>query len=769
MTAVELERCDRTFDGRFRILLDIAGKSHEFQACESLRIIPGMRLVCRGIWQGERVVAKIFLPQRGLQRRIDREVTGIKALAAAGVPVPRLMGTGSLSGDGRMRVLLFEEICEIVSLRDEIKARRNGEEKLPLLKRAVELVARQHNAGIMQTDLHLDNFLLQGEKLFALDGGTVVPVRGQGKFKSDEGLQNIALLLAQLPISADRHIPSLYDVYVAVRGTVWDARDLELLRKHVRRLRDRRLQIILRKTSRECTDYFVVRRNGASAICRREFDSAEMRRFLDDPDKAMQSGRMLKNGRSTTVVACSLGGHELVVKRYNFHTVRRVLRYLFRPTQGFRSWKNSVLLEALGIPHARGIAYLERRIGPVKRSAYFVSERVEGVDARTLFSNGSAHGSLGHQQWSPIHQLVSDVESTTHGIMELLESLTAARLSHGDLKGTNIIFHEGVPTLIDLDGMRRHRMPNSLHQATRRDALRLLQNFALSSPHYRRLAGAAGEKLGKKTHGTPAEQFPQRIRHREMILKYRIDSPVPLMSRHMLDILLNSASPSGECTEILKTDLRRSIFRVVVGDTTMVVKAFPFARLKDKWRWKRYAAAESDNAFQARTRGIPTPEYYGLFQIRRRGLVSNCGVVMEDLKDFHSVDQLSQANEQDLLLAVPMLVELFEAGVNHMDPSPFNLLLHRQSGRRVILDWQYASFTTRRNAAQLVLQGSHFLRYANVSPGTSLWERFVRELYQAGSPGLSADEFREAVQASQGIRLRPRERTRFVERGLRAA
>src|SRR5690554_662566 len=65
-----------------------------------LRILPGKRLVGRGEWESQQVLAKLFIAT-GAERHWQRESVGIQALQRAGINTPDLLGSGELPGGGR--------------------------------------------------------------------------------------------------------------------------------------------------------------------------------------------------------------------------------------------------------------------------------------------------------------------------------------------------------------------------------------------------------------------------------------------------------------------------------------------------------------------------------------------------------------------------------------------------------------------------------------------------------------------------------------------
>jgi tRNA A-37 threonylcarbamoyl transferase component Bud32 len=259
------------------------------------------------------------------------------------------------------------------------------------------------------------------------------------------------------------------------------------------------------------------------------------------------------------------------------------------------------------------------------------------------------------------------------------------------------------------------------------------------------------------------------VRRGALKLWYRLDAPLPLTAPAVLDCLEASDRPPAEA-RVLKHERRRSIFEVELGGVPVVVKAFPLARVREKWRWPKYAPAEMANYLRARSRGMLTPAYYGLFRIRRRGLVDHCGVVMESLRNHTPLERLAVGDESQWFRAIAPLAEMHAAGVHHLDVTPSNLFFdHTTSGRAVVIDWQYCWFHARAGELQLVMQAAHFLSYADITPRSALWNEWVLRLSRQTRSALSRRELENAIHNAQNRKTRVGKRLKLDEQLFRAA
>ena len=98
----------------------------------------------------------------------------------------------------------------------------------------------------------------------------------------------------------------------------------------------------------------------------------------------------------------------------------------------------------------------------LKGRSWFVSKFVEGFSCLDYFKGDV----------SP-----TEIEKTLGEIVEILCKLRHERISHGDLKASNILLSSRGPVLIDLDAMRQHKTESTYQQAARKDINRFLRNW----------------------------------------------------------------------------------------------------------------------------------------------------------------------------------------------------------------------------------------------------------------------------------------------------
>jgi len=205
------------------------------------------------------------------------------------------------------------------------------------------------------------------------------------------------------------------------------------------------------------------RSHTAFRVVKNSHDGAEMQKFLSDPDRMMARAEVLKHGDSTTVVRLQLDGHDLVVKRYNIMGLLHGLKRLLQPSRAWRCWASAHILGRVGIRTAAPVAMMERRFGPLRRQAWFVTEYVEGEDALAVLSQCPADSPNWQQRLMQFSYLFSIMRKE--------------QLVHGDMKATNFLLTDEGLVVLDLDGSRRIGNSRKFHRCFNRDLARFLKNW----------------------------------------------------------------------------------------------------------------------------------------------------------------------------------------------------------------------------------------------------------------------------------------------------
>lgn len=412
-----------------------------------LRVLPGKRLTGIGRWHGQTVLAKLFIAARGDERHWQRECQGAERLRATGLPTPALLASGSLCDGGHFLLYAYLD-----------NAHSPEAAAVNALTRVFAQLGRLHAAGLLQEDAHLGNFLLRDDDVFVIDGDAVRPLRD-----TQDAMSNLALLFAQLPPqTVTDGLAALLDAYCS--GNPAAAVDKTRLTTAIAQARAVRLADYLGKCLRDCS-LFRVEQSASRFVAMVRDEAAFLAPIVADPDRWLAAGTPLKLGRTSTLARIQHAGRTLVIKRYNIKNVGHALSRCWRPSRAWHSWIEGHRLRFLGIATPRPLALIERRYGPLRSKAWLITEHCAGESLLAHL--------VDHLDAPPAAELAA--------LSDLFAQLAAVRISHGDLKATNLLWADGRITLVDLDAMRQHGGAASFARAWRKDRERLLENWPAHS------------------------------------------------------------------------------------------------------------------------------------------------------------------------------------------------------------------------------------------------------------------------------------------------
>jgi len=465
MRLSELKTAGRTPALPMSIALADAAGPAELQLLSLLRVLPGQRYVGAGIWRGRPVLAKLLVGSKA-PRHFQRERAGVQLLAEQGLTTPRLLAEGLREGEGGW--LLFEFLDRAQSLGDAWKSVENlpplADEQTAVLGEALAAVGQMHAKGIWQEDLHLDNLLRQDGKLYLIDGAGIRVEQAGKPLSRLRVLENLGVFFAQLPKSLEPFTEELLVYYLLSNGE--HGLPVEALQKQIDKVSSWRLKDFLIKVGRDCSLFSVSDGPFGLRAIRREEESA-MQPVLAKADTLIDSGHLYKTGGAASVAKTQVGSREFVIKRYNIKNFAHWLKRFWRPSRAWHSWREGNRLMFLGIATPKPLAVLERRFLWLRRQAYLVTEYLPGPDIIERFAPYVASGEA--------------PEGELQALDKLFEQLLRERISHGDLKGHNVFWHEDRWALIDLDAMCQHTSQGAFAAAFARDRARFMRNWPQDS------------------------------------------------------------------------------------------------------------------------------------------------------------------------------------------------------------------------------------------------------------------------------------------------
>jgi tRNA A-37 threonylcarbamoyl transferase component Bud32 len=421
----------------FSLEIPRAGK---FECLEIVRIVSNKRLVCRGVWQNNPVYAKIFIG-KSAQYYALRDRAGIEALQMAKIKTPELLRASEVNGGAYILIFSAAEHAENAE-----KIWHNLEEKprFDLAKKLVQTVALHHQAGLLQTDLYLKNFLVQqnpgqDDLIYTLDGDGIRSI--SPLFQKRQKLGNLATLFSKMDVLDDGWIAELYAQYCSLVGTVYSPIGEAEIRVLTQEIRHQAAKDYAdKKVFRSCTDVKVTQSFKRFQAVASDFD-VENQALVSLDIFLADAKNNIKNGNTCTIAKAVLANQSVIIKRYNIKNFWHGLNRAYQSSRAAKSWANAHRLIVSNIATAKPLALVEECWGWFRRRAYYLSEYIDAPDAVQFFAQSTS---------------LEDKQIVARNLATLFYKLYLLKFSHGDCKATNIKIVNLSPILIDLDSMQAH-------------------------------------------------------------------------------------------------------------------------------------------------------------------------------------------------------------------------------------------------------------------------------------------------------------------------
>lgn len=388
-----------------------------------LRFFPGRRAVFAARLEGREVILKLYANQAKARRELQDEASVLRGLKAKGLAAPAIVA--SLE-DGEERALVLEHLGRKSA--KTVLGTLAEPEIDDLVNALVAFTGQMHAAGAMQDDIHLENFVLHDGRWHVIDAGGVTLADG---FSRKARLNNLALLLAQFPPLS---LPGAEQIVASYQQDI----TVDELVSTLRRVREKRLKSLVKKSLRDCTEFVSIDQGGLTGMARRADQPLVEALLSTGLDPLLEESELLKDGNSATVGRVTIQGETLVIKRYNVKSAVKKIGRQFR-SRARNSWLNAAYLGLVRVATPEAVCYLSSRKGGLKDREYLVCRNVSGEILPEICEQG------GDKRLSALRKM-ADFFVT----MELM------RFSHGDSKYTNFIFQDGALQVLDLDGMERH-------------------------------------------------------------------------------------------------------------------------------------------------------------------------------------------------------------------------------------------------------------------------------------------------------------------------
>ncbi|TWI54202.1 lipopolysaccharide kinase (Kdo/WaaP) family protein [Pseudomonas duriflava] len=435
-----------------------------------LRVLPGQRYVGEARWQGRMVLAKLLVGARA-ERHYQREREGCLLLGQQGLTTPDMLATGHVSEQGGWLLFDFIENASSLDCQWQAVAQQSflSEAQQRVLGDALAAIGKMHSKGLWQEDLHLDNLLQRGEKLYLIDGAGIQAETPGQPLPRKRAIANLGVFFAQFPASLDAYMEELLVHYLLVNSE--HALPLQAIEQETQRVRRWRLKDYLDKAGRDCS-LFAVRRSWRELCIVRRDQESVVAGLLAEPDRFIAAGHRYKDGGTATVARVEHQGRVFIIKRYNIKHFKHRLSRFWRPSRAWHSWIEGNRLRFLGLGTPQPLAMREERWLGLRGRAYLITDYAPGQDILARFEP--------YRDSQP-------PENELAALDDLFAGLRRERISHGDLKGHNVLWHDNHWLLIDLDAVTQHESATQFARAYARDRARFLRNWPKECALYRLL------------------------------------------------------------------------------------------------------------------------------------------------------------------------------------------------------------------------------------------------------------------------------------------
>lgn len=175
----------------------------------------------------------------------------------------------------------------------------------------------------------------------------------------------------------------------------------------------------------------------------------------------LNASSTFKNDKTTTVAQVIDTPSAVILKRYNARNTRHKFSRALRRSRARRCWDMSYYFAESGLNVAAPILMHEQRFGPIRLDAYFMSERLNGDELLAALPTMP----------KATQRLV------LAAVKDAFTKMKTAKITHGDMKASNLMWVDNALYFIDLDASCKHRFDFMWQRSHAKDKKRFLKNW----------------------------------------------------------------------------------------------------------------------------------------------------------------------------------------------------------------------------------------------------------------------------------------------------
>ena len=166
-------------------------------------------------------------------------------------------------------VLVTEKLSDTRTVIDVLGDMNTTDDKVNLVLLVCKYLAKHHEKGVLQKDLHLGNFIYSGKTLYSIDPAQISFYKKP--ISKSKSIKQLALLLCCFQTWQKKITANLFNEYMQTRGWQASAKDEKLFVKYFQKWKLSLIKRSLKKCLRTGKSYLRVETNSSRTVFERRF------------------------------------------------------------------------------------------------------------------------------------------------------------------------------------------------------------------------------------------------------------------------------------------------------------------------------------------------------------------------------------------------------------------------------------------------------------------------------------------------------------------